>query len=162
MNGKSGVPNRPPKAVVWNDGNSTTTRRHSKRKAMPCDLEPRFNMYIEKLPAVYIVASRYRGTVYTGVTSNLYDRISAHKQKIFKGFSTEYDCKNLVLYENHPTMSEAIKRETQIKAWGRNWKIELIERFNRNWLDLHENIEHRLYAWEKRGSKSPAKGGRLE
>jgi hypothetical protein len=59
-------------------------------------------------------------------------------------------------------MPEAIRRETQLKAWKRNWKIELIEGFNRDWTDLHEAIEYRHYTWEKRGSKSPAKSGRLE
>ncbi len=112
-------------------------------------------MIIEKQPAVYIVASRYRGTIYTGVTSNLYDRIAAHREKLFLGFSTDYDCNKLVWYENHETMLEAIRRETRIKAWKRNWKIELIEDFNRDWLDFHENITHRPYSFEKRGSKSP-------
>ena len=119
-------------------------------------------MLIEKQPAVYILASRYRSTIYTGVTSNLYDRITAHKEKQSHGFSADYNCHQLVWYENHPTMPEAIRRETQIKAWKRNWKIELIEGFNRDWRDLHEVIAHRPYTWEKRGSKSPAKGGRLE
>jgi putative endonuclease len=114
-------------------------------------------MFIEKQPAVYIVASRYRGTIYTGVTSNLYDRIHAHKRHLFQGFSADYDCHSLVWYENHPTMPEAIRRETQLKAWKRNWKIALIEDFNHDWLDLHEVIEYRPYTWEKRGSKSPAK-----
>jgi putative endonuclease len=119
-------------------------------------------MFIEKQPAVYIVASRYRGTIYTGVTSNLYDRITAHKENLFKGFSADYECNKLVWYENHPTMPEAIRREAQIKAWKRNWKIELIEGFNRDWLDFHQLIEYRPYEWAKRGSKSPAKSGRLE
>jgi putative endonuclease len=109
----------------------------------------------EKQPAVYIVASRYRGTIYTGVTSNLYDRIHAHKQRLFQGFSADYDCNHLVWYENHPTMPEAIRRETKIKAWKRTWKIELIEDINRDWLDLHELIEYRPYTWEIRGTKSP-------
>jgi putative endonuclease len=116
----------------------------------------------EKQPAVYIVASRYRGTIYTGVTSNLYNRIHAHKQKLFKGFSSDYDCNILVWYENHPTMPQAIRRETQIKAWKRSWKIEMIEASNRDWVDLYESIELRPFEWEKRGSKSPAKIGRLE
>jgi putative endonuclease len=118
--------------------------------------------YDDIIPAVYIVASRYRGTIYTGVTSNLVDRITAHKEKLFKGFTADYNCNILVWYENHATMPEVIRRETQIKAWKRIWKIELIEGFNRDWLDLHDAIEHRPYEWANRGSKSPAKGGRLE
>ena len=54
-------------------------------------------------------------------------------------------------------MPEAIHRETQIKAWKRYWKIELIEGFNGDWLDLHDVIEYRPYTWENRGSKSPSK-----
>jgi putative endonuclease len=117
---------------------------------------------IEKQPAVYIVASRYRGTIYTGVTSNLYNRIHAHKQKLFNGFSADHECNTLVWYENHPTMPEAILRETQIKAWKRIWKLQLIEHFNREWLDLHEKIEHRPYEWKNRGSKLPRKSGSLK
>jgi putative endonuclease len=108
----------------------------------------------EKQPAVYIVASRYRGTIYTGVTSNLYNRVLAHKAKRFAGFSSDYNCNKLVWYEHHDEMFEAIRRETRLKNWRRNWKIELIENFNRDWLDLHEAIEHRPFDFEKRGSKS--------
>ena len=102
-------------------------------------------MFIEKQPAVYIVASRYRGTIYTGVTSNLYDRVEAHKQKLFLGFSADYDCNMLVWYENHETMPAAIQRETRIKAWKRQWKIELIETMNPDWRDLHEKIAYRPF-----------------
>ena len=62
-------------------------------------------MIIEKQPTVYIVASRYRSTIYTEVASNLYDRIAAHQEKLFHGFSADYDCNQLVWYENHPTSS---------------------------------------------------------
>jgi putative endonuclease len=110
--------------------------------------------FVEKQPAVYIVASRYKGTIYTGVTSNLYNRVSAHKSKLFSGFSANYSCHLLVWYEHHETMIEAIKRETRIKNWRRNWKFEMIEKFNGDWLDLHEAIEHRPFNWENRGSKS--------
>ena len=58
-------------------------------------------MFTEKQPAVYIVANRYRGTIYTGVTSNFYDRITAHKEKCFQGFAADYGCNKLVWYENH-------------------------------------------------------------
>jgi putative endonuclease len=108
----------------------------------------------EKQPAVYIVASRYRGTIYIGVTSKLYDRISAHKAKTFAGFSAEYNCHQLVWYEHHHEMLSAIQRETRIKNWRRSWKIQLIENSNRDWLDLHELIEDRFYDHQKRVSKS--------
>jgi putative endonuclease len=80
--------------------------------------------YVEKQPAVYIVASRYKGTIYTGVTSNLYDRVLVHKSKLFAGFSSDYGGHLLVWYKHHETMAEAIKRETRIKNWRRIWKLE--------------------------------------
>ncbi len=92
-------------------------------------------------PAVYIVATRYRGTIYIGVTSALWIRIAAHKDEAFKGFTSKYKVKDLVWYEHHHTMMDAIKREKNLKAWKREWKFRLIEEFNPNWLDLHDVID---------------------
>jgi DNA oxidative demethylase len=100
-------------------------------------------MNFEKSPAVYIMAGRYRGTIYTGVTSNLGSRVLTHKDGGLPGFSTKYQTHSLVWYEHHETMEAAILRETRIKAWRRQWKIELIEALNRNWSDLSDNIMHR-------------------
>jgi putative endonuclease len=94
----------------------------------------------EKQPAVYIVASRYRGTLYTGVTSQLWSRVASHKDGGTPGFTSKYKVNTLVWYEHHETMESAILRETQIKAWKRAWKIELIESFNPDWGDLHDQI----------------------
>ena len=66
-----------------------------------------------KQPCVYIVASRRRGTLYTGVTSNLPHRAYQHREGLVKGFSSKYDCKLLVWYELHATMTDAIAREKQ-------------------------------------------------
>jgi putative endonuclease len=98
----------------------------------------------EKYPAVYIMANRYRGTIYTGVTSALWDRVCNHKNGVFKGFTFQYGLKTLVWYEHHSSMDIAIKRETQIKWWKRNWKIELIEKMNPDWIDLHNDIDSNL------------------
>ncbi len=100
-------------------------------------------MQEEKQPAVYIIANRYRGTTYIGVTSRLYDRINEHKNGSFQGFSSQYGLKILVWYVHFETMQAAIKCEIQIKVWKRDWKFELIEKLNPNWLDLHERIEYR-------------------
>ena len=94
-----------------------------------------------KQPAVYFLASRYRGTLYTGVTSNLWSRIHDHKNGATPGFTYKYGITTLVWYEHHHTMERAITRETQIKAWRRQWKIELIEAMNPHWRDLHGEID---------------------
>ena len=94
----------------------------------------------EKHPAVYILASRYRGTLYTGVTASLWQRVWDHKNGRLEGFTKEYGVKTLVWYEHHTSMEAAIRREKHIKKWNRAWKIELVEAVNRDWLDLHDSI----------------------
>jgi putative endonuclease len=94
----------------------------------------------QKQPAIYIVASKKNGTIYTGVTSNLSKRIWEHKEEITKGFVSKYGCKILVYYENFDEMNYAIEREKQIKSGSRKKKLKLIEDFNPNWKDLYEHI----------------------
>ncbi len=96
----------------------------------------------EKHPAVYITANRYRGTIYVGVTSALWNRISEHKTKSIEGFTSEHNVQLLVWYEHHHTMEEAIRREKQMKKWKRDWKIRVIEEMNPKWEDLHEKIDY--------------------
>jgi putative endonuclease len=93
-----------------------------------------------KQPCVYIVASKRRGTLYTGVTSNLPRRAFEHREGLVKGFSAKYGCKILVWYELHDTMIEAIAREKQIKAGSRAKKLALIEVLNPEWKDLYETL----------------------
>jgi putative endonuclease len=94
-----------------------------------------------KQPAVYIVASGRNGTIYTGVTSDLVQRIWQHKNAKI-GFANRYSCKILVWYEIHEDMTAAILREKQIKAGSRRKKLALIEGLNPNWSDLYESIVH--------------------
>jgi predicted GIY-YIG superfamily endonuclease len=90
----------------------------------------------EKQPAVYIVANKRNGTLYTGVTSNLIQRISQHREGTMPGFTKRYGCKLLVWYEPFEEMLDAIAREKQIKAGSRQKKLELIEATNPDWRDL--------------------------
>lgn len=93
-----------------------------------------------KTPCVYMMANRYRGTLYTGVTSDLAARVSRHKLRLDDGFTSQYGLNRLVWFETHSEMNEAILRETRIKRWRRNWKIELIEATNSEWRDLYFEI----------------------
>ena len=79
-----------------------------------------------KQPCVYMMASKARGTLYIGVTSDLIARIWQHKNDLVDSFSNQYQAHALVFYEMHVTMIEAITREKQIKKWNREWKIKLI------------------------------------
>ena len=73
------------------------------------------------------MASARHGTLYTGVTSHLIQRICQHRGGSFDGFTKRYGVKTLVWFEPAGTMHAAITREKQIKNWQRKWKIELIE-----------------------------------
>lgn len=91
-------------------------------------------------PCVYILASKRNGTLYTGVTSNLVQRIWQHKNGFVDGFTKKYTVKHIVWYEMHSTMENAISREKAIKNWKRIWKLNLIEQFNPHWRDLYSEI----------------------
>ncbi len=89
---------------------------------------------------VYILCSKRNGTLYTGVTSNLIQRIFEHKNDLADGFTKTYQVHLLVWYEVHQTAESAITREKQIKSWKRSWKLRLIEEGNPQWADLYETI----------------------
>jgi putative endonuclease len=86
---------------------------------------------------VYIVASR-TGTLYIGMTNNLYVRVAQHKSREIEGFSSKYSCNRLVYWESFDEVLRAIDREKQLKGWRRAKKIALIESTNQRWEDLSE------------------------
>src|SRR3546814_11734117 len=78
-------------------------------------------------PAVYLLAPHRNGTLYTGVTSNLMQRLHRHREGLIAGFTSDYGVQRLVWFEQHATMEPAITREKRIKKWHRAWKIARIE-----------------------------------
>ena len=91
-------------------------------------------------PAVYIMANRRNGTLYTGITSDLPQRAWQHREGAGAGFTMRYGCKLLVWYEWHDDIELAILREKQLKAGSRQRKLALIEAFNPTWRDLYGDI----------------------
>ncbi len=89
---------------------------------------------------VYLLASRPRGTLYVGVTSDLRRRVWEHKHKVVPGFTARYGVHRLVWFEPHETAESAIRREKQMKEWRRTWKIEIIECANPHWVDLYPSL----------------------
>ncbi len=87
---------------------------------------------------VYILMGR-TGTLYTGVTSDLYRRMLEHREKAHPGFTFKYDCNRLIYYEEYAEITTAIGREKQIKGWTRAKKIALIAGLNPGWKDLSED-----------------------
>ena len=85
---------------------------------------------------VYILASKRNGTLYIGVTNNIERRVAEHKNDSAEGFTKKYGIHLLVYVETHDDVNTAIQREKQLKKWNREWKINLIEKSNPNWVDL--------------------------
>nr|WP_211369570.1 GIY-YIG nuclease family protein [Pseudoxanthomonas yeongjuensis] len=93
-----------------------------------------------KQPAVYMLATGKRGTLYIGVTSDLVARTWQHREHIVEGFTRRYNVTMLAWYELHGTMESAILREKQLKKWNREWKLRLVQEFNPEWRDLWDDI----------------------
>jgi putative endonuclease len=91
-------------------------------------------------PCVYILASKRNGTLYVGVTSDLARRVWEHRSESAEGFTKDYGVHNLVFFEFHDSMAEAILREKRIKKWRRAWKLNLIEQANPQWRDLYAEL----------------------
>ena len=86
--------------------------------------------------ATYIMASERNGATYLGMTANLTARVWKHRTGAFDGQSKTKGCTRLVWFEQHALVTEAIRREKQLKKWKRDWKLKLIEDANPQWLDL--------------------------
>jgi putative endonuclease len=97
-------------------------------------------MHRDGITAAYIMASRKNGTLYTGVTSDLSRRAFEHREGALPGFTKRYGVKRLVWYQTFELITAAIQRERTIKGYPRQWKINLIEAENPDWLDLYTRL----------------------
>lgn len=88
---------------------------------------------------VYMITYKLKTVIYTGVTNNIYERM--HDYKNYNGgyFASKYRCKYLIYYEGHSDISEAIKREKQLKNWHKEWKWNLVKSANPESKDLSEH-----------------------
>lgn len=93
-----------------------------------------------KQPAMYLLASQRNGTLYTGVTSDVVQRVWQHKHGVTGGFTQAHPVLSLVYVEQHADMLSAITREKQIKKWQQTWKVALIEQANPSWRDLWGDV----------------------
>ena len=89
---------------------------------------------------VYIMTNRLNGTLYVGVTSDLARRASEHRDGLVDGFTKRYGLKQLVYWERHEDIRDAIQREKSIKRWPRAYKVRLIHRINPDWNDLFDQL----------------------
>lgn len=95
---------------------------------------------MQKYYYVYILASKRNGTLYIGVTNNLIRRVWEHREGLAEGFTKKHGVKLLVYYETFEDIHAAIHRETLLKKWKRQWKIDLIQQRNVEWNDLYDTL----------------------
>ncbi len=89
---------------------------------------------------IYILASKFYGTLYIGVTRRIVSRVLQHRDDSSKASPSSYGVKTLVYYEVFDDIRVAIQREKSLKRWPRDWKINLIERDNPRWEDLFPGL----------------------
>lgn len=99
---------------------------------------------------VYILSNKNRTVFYIGVTNNLESRLTEHRNGVGSSFVKRYNVFDLVYFETHISISQAIAREKQLKEWKRDWKLQLIKEMNPNMLDLASD-------WEDKFRIDPAK-----
>ena len=85
---------------------------------------------------VYIMANRYRGGTYVGVTADLMRRVYQRREGTGSTHVTDFKKTRLVYAEQHEDIETAIAREKLVKKWKREWKFALIEADNPDWRDL--------------------------
>ena len=78
--------------------------------------------------------------LYVGVTNSLKRRVTEHVEGTGSEFTSKYNCNKLVYFESFPDIEQAIVREKQIKHFKREWKNQLVEAINPEWLDLKHDI----------------------
>ena len=85
---------------------------------------------------VYIMADRYRGIMYVGVTAHLAARIHQHITGGGSDFCKQHGLDRLVWAEHGPDIAVCIAREKRVKRWWREWKFALIEKSSPDWRDI--------------------------
>ena len=84
---------------------------------------------------VYIMTNHSK-TLYIGMTNDLRRRVSEHKEKMIEGFTKRYKINQLVYFEEYDDVRYAIERETRLKTWSRQRKIDLIATMNPDWKEI--------------------------
>lgn len=76
--------------------------------------------------AVYVLLTS-SNTFYTGQTNNLEKRLKQHREKTCKSakYMRKFKSFKLVHAETYPTLSQALKREAEIKKLSHKQKMEL-------------------------------------
>jgi putative endonuclease len=87
-----------------------------------------------------MLASKPQGTLYIGVTNDLLRRVGEHREGAVQGFTKKYAVHGLMWFEEYGDINDAIAQEKRLKRWRRDWKRNLIEHDNPQWVDLYPTL----------------------
>lgn len=76
------------------------------------------------------MTNTYRTTFYIGVTADLSKRVNEHHDGVGSKFTSTYNLKDLIYFEEFTHIDQAISREKQLKNWHKEWKLNLIKTIN--------------------------------
>jgi putative endonuclease len=112
----------------------------------------------QELLASCHVRQLHTGTLYIGVTSNLYLRVMQHKEGTWKGFTAACGCKRVLYFEGYEDIRKAIAREKQLKGWRGEKKLNLIRTINPEFKHLAQTwgwkmitAHEKMYPWPSAG-----------
>ncbi len=89
---------------------------------------------------VYILTNKSRSVLYTGITNDLYRRMSEHALGRGSAFTSKYRVHFLVYFEMYHSVIDSITREKQIKNYSRARKEKLIKSSNPQLIDVSKEI----------------------
>ncbi len=89
---------------------------------------------------VYILTNPSHTVLYIGVTGNLPRRMYEHQNKLIPGFTSKYNCTELLYVETTDYIDGAIEREKELKGWSRKKKEWLINQQNPTWKDISDQV----------------------
>lgn len=77
------------------------------------------------------------------MTNDILGRVEHHRAGKGSKFTSKYQVCILVWLEEFDRVEEAIQREKSLKRYRRQWKINLIEQSNPQWVDLYPGLASR-------------------
>jgi len=96
---------------------------------------------------IYLLTNKRKTVLYTGVTSNLRNRVWEHAHHIIQeSFTSTYNVEFLIYYEWYESIETAIQREKEIKKWSRAKKGILVNTKNSDWRFLNEEVYDEIYS----------------
>ena len=89
---------------------------------------------------VYILTNDWGNVMYVGLTNDLTRRVQEHRDKVVPGFTSRYNVRKLVYFEQTNLIDATRNREKQIKGWTRAKKNALVDTTNPLRRDLSADL----------------------